>query len=378
MLQTMSRKGFLQLAAGSAIGAAVLHVPALAWAVESDAKRSIKAVNIKDLPKSAVDSANSAPLIERSYQSILTSCGTIKNDSLRNETLKLIKNPTLSFLQQYTSASKVKELYAALQAEGLVDPAKIDAEHLLPPIDKPVQAFKTAPGSGYASHHSYPGGLATHVDANLKITTAICRIYKDIYMYDVDYDLAMTAQALHDIAKPYVFQWQDDGASLKEWTIAGQGAHHVISLAEVIYRGFPADEVIAQACAHGAPSSPKEEEDVASWLNAAAIMAGKDPVAYGLLAPSKKAFPATHRQEGYIVHLGDHDFILSSPAAQKSVKMLQRIAKEKYGIATEGAEFNAFRNYVGSQYAYMYTNFLEGEKDGYEKACAEVAKLILK
>ena len=378
MSQTMSRKGFLQLAAGSAIGAAVLHVPALAWAVESDAKRSIKAVNIKDLPKSAVDSANSAPLIERSYQSILTSCGTIKNDSLRNEALKLIKNPTLSFLQQYTSASKVKELYAALQSEGLVDPAKIDAEHLLPPIDKPVQAFKTAPGSGYASHHSYPGGLATHVDANLKITAAICRIYKDIYMYDVDYDLAMTAQALHDIAKPYVFQWQDDGASLKEWTIAGQGAHHVISLAEVIYRGFPADEVIAQACAHGAPSSPKEEEDVSSWLNAAAIMAGKDPVAYGLLAPSKKAFPAAHRQEGYIVHLGDHDFILSSPAAQKSVKMLQRIAKEKYGIATEGAEFNAFRNYVGSQYAYMYTNFLEGEKDGYEKACAEVAKLILK
>lgn len=378
MTQKMSRKSFLQLAAGSAIGAAMIHMPAISWAAEAEgAKRVIKTINLKDLPRDAIESAKASPLIHRSYEDILKIVGTIRNEALRSEVLKLIKDPRLSFLSQYTSASSRSSLYAALAAEGLVDASKIDEAHILPPISDSVQPFMTAPGSGYGSHHPYPGGLATHVDSNLKITAALCKIYDEVYMYRVDRDMAIAAQALHDIAKPYVFQWQKDGSSLKEYTIAGQGAHHVISLAEVIYRNFPADEVIAQACAHGAPSNPKEEADVASWLNAAAIMAGKDPVAYGLLDSSKKAFPRPHRQEGYIVHLGDHDWVLSSPAAQKSVKMLERIAKEKYGI-TDAAEFNAFRNYVGSQLAFMFLNYLEGEKGGFDKAYAEVAKVVIK
>lgn len=383
MSQTvMSRKSFLQLAAGSAVGAAMLHFPELSFALEPEkAKRALKPINLKDLPSKAEDSATNSPLIHRSYEDILKMVDTIRNESLKKEVLKLIKDPTLSFLSMYTSSSNVKSLYDALLGEGLIDAAKIDEAHLLPPIKSTTQAFMTAPGSGYGSHHAYPGGLATHVGTNLKITDALCKIYDAVYMYKVDRDTAIAAQALHDIAKPYVFQWQDNGASLKEYTIAGQGAHHVISLAEVIYRGFPADEVIAQACAHGAPSNPKEEEAVASWLKAAAIMAGKDPVSYGLLSASGKSFPSAHRQEGYIVHLGDHDWVLSTPASQKSVLMLKRIAKEQYGMSDsdlEGAKFNAFRNYVGAQLSYMFLNELEGEKDGFAKASAEVAKVILK
>ncbi len=378
----MSRKSFLQLAAGSAVGAAMLHLPKLSFALEPDnAVRSVRPVTLKDLPKKAEDAAIASPLVKRSYESVLSAAETIKNDSLRGEVLKLIKDPTLTFLKQYDSSAAVKKLYAALASEGLIDPAKIDETHLLPPIDRPIQAFMTAPGSGYGSHHSYPGGLATHVDVNLHVTRALCEIYKEVFMYDVDSDIAVAAQALHDIAKPYVFQWQEDGASLKEYTIAGQGAHHVISLAEVIYRGFPADEIIAQACAHGAPSTPPEEEAVAGWLKAAAIMAGKDPVAYGLLAPSGKAFPAAHRQEGYIVHLGDHDWVLSVPAAQKTVNALKRVAKEEYGMNDadlNGAGFNAFRNYIGAQISYMFLNELEGEKNGYEKLRAEAVKVVLK
>lgn len=73
------------------------------------------------------------------------------------------------------------------------------------------------------SHHPYPGGLATHVSSNLHITAGICRTYKDVFGYHVDYDTAMAGQALHDIEKPFVFQWQKDGSSRKEYTLAGQG-----------------------------------------------------------------------------------------------------------------------------------------------------------
>ncbi|MGI6076329.1 MAG: hypothetical protein ACOYD9_08190 [Pyramidobacter sp.] len=377
----MSRKNFLELAAGSAVGAALFHFPTAGIAAEAEkASRSLKAVKLADLPMNAVEAGKMSAMVNHSFTNILNTVKGIKNESLRRETLTLIQDPTLKFLGQYASKGAVERLYAALAAEKLVDPEKIDAAHLLPPMDRPIQAFMTAPGSGYGSHHAYPGGLSTHVNVNLHATEALCRTYDEVFMYNVDRDVAVAAQALHDIAKPYVFQWQDDGASLKEYTIAGQGAHHVISLAEVIWRDFPAEEVIAQACAHGAPTSPADEENVCGWLRAAAMMAGKDPVKYGLVAPSGKSLPGAHHQEGYIVHLGDHDFVLASPASQKSVKMLRRIAKEKYGMSDadlNGAKFNAFRNYVGAQTSFMFLNNLEAQKDGYELAAAEVAKIVL-
>lgn len=42
-------------------------------------------------------------------------------------------------------------------------------------------------------------------------------------------------------------------------------------------------------------------------LKAASLMAQKDPVAYGVLNKMGNGLPSPHHQEGYIVHLGDHD-----------------------------------------------------------------------
>jgi hypothetical protein len=376
----MSRRSFLELAAGSVLGAAMLSMPHVSLAAKaSAARRTVKPVAFSAIPQNALQSAQASPFIEQSWNQVLTYAGTIQNTALRKSVLDLLQNPVPTFMARYASASARKTLYTQLLAQGLVDTAKIDAAHILPPFQGKVQAFKTAPGSGYGSHHPYPGGLASHVSCNLHITDYICRTYQEVFMYDVDRDTAIAAQALHDIAKPFVFQWQKDGSSLKEYTIAGQGAHHVISLAEVIYRGFPADEVVAQACAHGAPTSKKDEAGVVSWLKAAAIMAGKDPVAYGLLNHSGDGLPAPHKQEGYIVHLGDHDWVLSSPAAQKSVAMLKQIAAREYGMTDKdlnGARFNHFRNYIGSQLSYMFLNHLEAGENGYREAAAQVKTVI--
>lgn len=379
---TVSRRNFLKLAAGTALGAAMFSMPSLSFARNvNNPKRTIKPVPFASIPQDAIAAAHASSLVQKSFENILTLSETIKNDSLRQAVIGLLKNPMPTFMQEYTSSSSKQRLYSKLADHNLIDTTVIDEAHILPPFKGTVQEFKTAPGSGYGSHHPYPGGLATHTNCNMHITNAICQTYEDVFYYEVNKDIAIAAQALHDISKPFVFQWKADGSSLKEYTIAGQGAHHTLALAEVIYRGFPAEEIVAQACAHGAPTSPKEEADVAGWLTAASIIAGKDPVSYGLVGKNGQTIPNPHHQEGYIVHLGDHDWVLSSPAAQKTALLLQKIAYQEYGMNQQdlkGSPFNHFRNYVSSQLSCMYLNMLEAEPHGYQLAAEQVAKVILK
>lgn len=378
MKEPISRRTFLKLAAGSAAGALLFHFPFQASAAEETAKSlEIRPCALSALP-AAEESAKNSPLVKGSYEDILRLVNTIHDSGLRSWVLSMIQHPEPTFMENYGSSSKINQVYNRLVEMKLADPAKISAETLFPPVPSRLQPFMTAPGSGYMSHHPYPGGLATHVCSNLHITAGICRTYKDVFGYDVDYDIAMAGQALHDIEKPFVFQWQKDGSSRKEYTLAGQGAHHVLSIAESMYRGIPAEVVVAQACAHGAPSSPKEEADVVGWIKAAALLAGKDPVRSGYLRKDGEGLPAPHKQEGYIVHLGDHDWVLTSPASQKSIAILKNLSASLYGIDAEKNPdtFNRFRNYIGSQVSFMYINHLSSFPDG-EKQIESLAEKIV-
>ena len=74
-----------------------------------------------------------------------------------------------------------------------------------------------------------------------------------------------------------------------------------------MYRSLPAEEIVAQACAHGAPSDAKGE--ATSYRGSKPPPSSlKRPIAYGVLNKMGDGLPAPHRQEGYIVHLGDHDW----------------------------------------------------------------------
>ncbi|MDR0361922.1 MAG: hypothetical protein LBJ46_04460 [Planctomycetota bacterium] len=175
-------------------------------------------------------------------------------------------------------------------------------------------------------------------------------------VYDVDRDVAMAAQLLHDLHKPYVFQWQPDASSRPEQSLAGTGEHHVLSLAELLVRKAPAELVVAQACAHTHPGTEADEAQVVNWLKAAAIIAGIDPVRHGLLDASGKTLPLPRRQEGFICHLGDHDFVLSAPAVQWTLPVMRDIAKADYKITDadlQGKPFNSLRNAVYSQLSAM-------------------------
>ena len=373
--EKISRRKFLQLTAGAAIGAAMLNVPGMTFA----AGAKVKAANYNKLPD-AVPLAKDAELVQLSYKKIQDAVSSIKDSTLRSMTAEIINNPNPAFMENYQLPGSKRALYNKLAAAGLLDTSKISAEQLLPPYSgKLPQPFYSAPGSGYASHHAYPGGLATHTAANLCISEGIYNTYKDIFNSDISRDIIISAQALHDLAKPLVFQWQKDQASLPEYTIAATGAHHILSIAEVIYRRFPVEEIVAQACAHTIPTG-KDEQVVAGYLKAAAIIAGKDAVKLGLVN-SNNTIPTPHKQEGYIVSLGDHDFVLSSPACQKSVAILKQIAAKDYGMTKaelEGEHFNRFRNYIGAQYSMMYIDSLASTKNGMERIRQAVKNVIVK
>ena len=371
----MSRRKFLQMTAGAAIGAAMLNMPGMSFA----AGAKVKAAAYNNLPDAVTLAANSE-LVQLSYQKIKDAVKTIQDRSLARMTMDIINNPVPTFMNNYQLPGSKRTVYNKLVAAGLLDSSKTSLENFMPPYNGILpQPFYSAPGSGYASHHAYPGGLATHTAANLQISEGIYNTYTGLFNSALSHDIVIAAQALHDLAKPLVFQWQKDQSSLTEYQIAGTGAHHIFSIAEVIYRGFPVEEIVAQACAHTIPSG-KDEQIVAGYLKAAAIIAGKDAEKLGLVT-SKGTIPTPHKQEGYITSLGDHDFVLSGPACQKSVSILKEIAAKDYGMSKaglEGEHFNRFRNYIGAQYSMMYIDSLASTKNGMDKIRQAVKNVIVK
>lgn len=370
-----SRRKFLQMTAGAAIGAAMLNMPGMSFA----AGAKVKAASYNNLPDAVTLAANSE-LVQLSYQKIKDAVKTIQDPSLARMTMDIVNNPVPTFMNNYQLPGSKRTVYNKLVAAGLLDSSKTSLENFMPPYNGSLpQPFYSAPGSGYASHHAYPGGLATHTAANLQISEGIYNTYTGLFNSDISHDIVIAAQALHDLAKPLVFQWNKDQSSLTEYQIAGTGAHHIFSIAEVIYRGFPVEEIVAQSCAHTIPSG-KDEQVVVGYLKAAAIIAGKDDEKLGLVT-SKGTIPTPHKQEGYITSLGDHDFVLSGPACQKSVAILKQIAAKDYGMTKaelEGEHFNRFRNYIGAQYSMMYIDSLASTKNGMERIRQAVKNVIVK
>ena len=373
--EKISRRKFLQLTAGAAIGAAMLNVPGMSFA----AGAKVKAASYNNLPDAVTLAANSE-LVQLSYQKIKDAVKTIQDPSLARMTMDIVNNPVPTFMNNYQLPGSKRTVYNKLVAAGLLDSSKTSLENFMPPYNGSLpQPFYSAPGSGYASHHAYPGGLATHTAANLQISEGIYNTYTGLFNSDISHDIVIAAQALHDLAKPLVFQWNKDQSSLTEYQIAGTGAHHIFSIAEVIYRGFPVEEIVAQSCAHTIPSG-KDEQVVVGYLKAAAIIAGKDAEKLGLVT-SKGTIPTPHKQEGYITSLGDHDFVLSGPACQKSVAILKEIAAKDYGMTKaelEGEHFNRFRNYIGAQYSMMYIDSFASTKNGMERIRQAVKNVIVK
>jgi len=368
---TMERRDFLKMGivAGAAVAASAM--PALAEA-------SYTEFTIKDCmeltPKQMAE--NSGAVME-SWKYIQKQAASIRNPKLRKAVQEIIENPAPRLLNAV--AGRKKEVYKEPKKKGWLEGVSYDA--FLPEngsAEKASQPFYAAPGSGYTSHHCYPGGLATHTALNVEMSLALYDNYKNIYGFDLDRDVVVAAQILHDLHKPWVFQWQKDGSSRNENKLAGTGEHHVLGLAESITRGLPAEVCVAQACAHNHPGFSKDEESPVRWLKAAAVIADVEPVEYGLLAVDGKTLPLQRSMEAFVTHLGDHDWILTVPAAKWLIPVMEDIAVQDYGMTkaeTKSAKFHAFRNIVFSQATIMALYHLM-QKDGREALRKQVHAIV--
>ena len=266
------------------------------------------------LAMSPVDMARESRLVSAAFRVLVDAAEHLRDEAVRNTVLAILNDPVPTVAD--TDEDKV---LAALKAEGLID---ADRAELFPTVTqkgRAEQPFWSAPGSGYASHHAYPGGLATHCALNVLSAVRLLENYDSVFDCDLDYDAAVGGELLHDLHKPWVFAWQADGSSRVEKPLAKTGEHHVLSLAESMKRGLPARVVAAQAAAHDHPGTPAGEALVVGWIRAAALIAGVDPVERGFLAADGKTLPLPRRSEGFVVHLADHDFVLSGPACQWSL-----------------------------------------------------------
>lgn len=346
-MANVERRDFLKLGMAAAGAAVVFNSrPAKAGYTPASVKR-ITAMSPKEM-------AEASGAVMTAWHNLLDHAATIRNPSVRKSVLQILDNPAPSFMSRIKTDER-KEIYQELKAKGYINNTNLT--DFLPPLHSAFRApqpFYSAPGSGYQSHHSYPGGLATHTDLNVRVSMSVADGYLGVYDYLLDKDTVIASQLLHDMQKPWVFQWQKDGASRTENKLAGTGEHHVLGVAESIHRGLPAEVCVAQACAHNHPRTPEDEAKVVGWLTAAAILAGVDPVKHGLLEKGGKTLPLPRRQEGFVCHLGDHDWVLTVPAAKWTIPLVKHVAAKHYNInETDTAAFNKFRNYIFSQATIM-------------------------
>lgn len=362
------RRQFLQVTASASL-CGTLGLPALsskaATVARGNTAREVrpKSISLTEcLSLSPQQIAQRSPLAHRSFAYIDECISQIQDGALKRATRSMIENPAPTFMAYYLGQPDRQDaLFGNLKEKNLLA-ADVTREQLFPPCqsaDLPAQPMLSAPGSDYNSHHSYPGGLCAHTATNLRHAIDYKHTYEQLFRYSLSLDVLFASQTLHDLQKTWVFQWRDDGSCLQELTIGGTGAHHIFSLAQSMTHDLPADVILAQACAHTNPGVLDGEKKIAGWLTAAAMMARVDPVAKGYVT-DQQTLPTPHKQEWFVSHICDYDFVFANPAAKDAIAVLKDIAKEDYGMTEQqlnGRDFNSFRNYLGSQISWLRTNF---------------------
>lgn len=363
----------------------------------------------------AADSA----FVQSSFQFLQRQINRIQDANTRFQTADAFTNPgTCVATRIGIDDAKKDAILKTLQDQELVNPpdassingglkagvfpALINENSPCPTLPMPEYA---APGGATFGHHSYPGGLMIHEVFNsvssMNLANGYRRVYgtstssgtpvaasQDVPLEEpssdifISQDLMVAAPIWHDWAKSMVFQWTAEGTEFTElsfggngrtdaWGAAGDsrtGAHHIITIAEMMKRGLAPELVITMASAHSNPTSGNEYK-VVNWLRAASILAQIDPVAQGFLytdAQGRLRLPQLRQLGGvdllagssslshtntlaeYVLHnISDSDFTLTGPAVTEIQSVLASVASRFGFNPSDAANYNnKFRNKV--------------------------------
>jgi hypothetical protein len=262
--------------------------------------------------------ASESPMVRATYASVEQLAASLTDPDLKAYIIAFLHYPAPDYAANHASPESRVAVRDALARAGFVKPDD-PVGGIFPPGTEPnsatsVQPFWSTPGSLDGSHHAYPGGLAVHEYFNATMAEQFAATYDAHYFANqktVDRDTVVGAALYHDIMKAVVFQWREDGSILDELSIAGTGAHHILSGAEAIVHGHSPRFVTTLLSAHAAPSLG-DEAKVVDWCRAASIVAGVDPVGYGLVKQTGGAYALAADPvplEAFISHLSDHDYV---------------------------------------------------------------------
>ena len=260
---------------------------------------------------------------------------------LRGDVMHLIEDPRPRYAARYFTSEQRTALRDRLAREGFVKPDAplsgifppgtevVMHEHPAKAGVNIVQPFWSAPGSDLNSHHSYPGGLMMHELFNATLAANMEHTYDALYFdhgHRVNRDVVVAAALYHDVMKTVVFQFNADGTLTEELSIGDTGGHHCLSGAEAIVRGHDARFVTVLLSAHAAPSLG-DEQKVVTWCRAAAMIAGVDPLEYGLVKKTADgyALAALPPIETFVNNLSDHDFYLTIQAVRAVVPFVHAV-----------------------------------------------------
>jgi hypothetical protein len=359
--------------------------------------------------------ASDSELIRSAYEFLKRQIGRIQDPKIRSATTDALTNPNTCIASRAGLTDERKTaILQTLIKEGLMNPAGADlVSGVFPPLindgsvcpnlPMPIDA---APGGANGGHHSHPGGLMLHEQFNLNNSLSLADIYRRVYRLganELNQDLLIAAPVWHDWAKAMVFQWNADGSEFTELTFGGNGstdawgqpgdsrtgAHHIITIAEMMKRGLPPELVITMASAHSTPAGANEYK-VVNWLRTGAVLAQIDPVAQGYLyldgerrprLPAVRKLgsvklPGTFTIAEYMIHnSSDADYSLTSTAVADLQAVLAAVAPRFRFDPTDTAAYTTrFRNKVLSYLSAERLWIIYGNQ-GEDGVTAEIQKI---
>lgn len=217
---------------------------------------------------------------------------------------------------------------------------------------KANQSWLASPGSGWKSHHAYPGGLSVHNLEWVEVASGWADAYDKVYGVKVNRDLVIAGLLLHDWGKVW-FEFDEASGRISEpewypkaWGTQARwkwmGGHGAVLYAELLHRGAPQELLFAVASAHFDPhwDLDVKGEGLNPALREAAEMVKKS-------APVME--PGRRMAEWWIPNYVDSGWSFSTMvAARFSFELMESIAKE-IGLAPDSREANKLAWFVLSR-----------------------------
>src|SRR5215831_17925524 len=277
----------------AAVFGIALSVVLLSAAQAQTAQQRLQAI----FAMSAEEMAATSTFTRRAYEAQIAQIYRIQNKQIREIVLELVRNPTATAFGQKSS-----------------------------------QSWLASPGSGWKSHHAYPGGLSVHTMEWVEVANGWVDAYDRVYGVKLDRDLVIAGLILHDWGKVW-FLFDDATGTVKEpdwypkaWGTKANwkwmGGHGAVLYAELIARDVQKELLFAVAAAHFDPywALEKDEEGLNPALREAAQIAKK---------PAPQMKPTERMAEWWVIQYVDDAWSFSTMvAARFAFETIESIVKE--------------------------------------------------